>query len=63
MDGTATTARGIHLLDSAWYRAEALIPHLRETRKGGRVTRSDVLREAIDRGLRDLEFERAKAER
>lgn len=42
-----------------WKRADALIDHL-GARRGAEVTRSDVLREAVARGLKQLEKESEK---
>lgn len=42
-------------------RAESLIAHLQSMHGSASITRTDVLREALQHGLRQLELERAAA--
>lgn len=58
-----TTSRqtALRLDETAVERAEALIPYVKTLHGRGPTTRSDVLREAIERGLRELEQDRSAA--
>jgi len=58
----ATRTTTLKLSPECYKRADALIRHV-ATMTGGPTTRSDVFREAIMQGLRQLEGERSTADR